>query len=72
MGIVQDVKPKGGLVTNIKPRALVHDVRPSILSVGKEQVVYIDDVMAYKGQSIGLLLALTYPVDTIIGMSTRL
>jgi len=72
MSNVIDVKPKIGIVKENKPKIMVLDIKPSLSIIGKEQTTYTDHVMAYKGQTMGLLLALTYPVDTVLGETARL
>jgi len=69
---VKSVKPKLGGVLDNKPKLLVRDVKPKLSVIGVEQMTYIDNIMAYKGQPMGLLLALTYPVDMAMGTTARL
>lgn len=59
--IVEDVKPSG-LVIDIKGKnSLVSDTKPKNSSVfGATQAYYLT---LQAGQSMGLLLALTYPID---------
>ena len=68
---VKDIKPKLSIVKDEKSRLLVSDVKPRLSLIDREQVAYTDYIMVEKGQSMGLLLALTYPVAQAIGASAR-
>lgn len=68
---VKDIKPKLSIVKDERSTILVSDVKPRLSLIGREQVTYTNDVMVEKGQSMGLLLALTYPVARSIGLTTR-
>jgi len=59
--LVFDAKPGNNLVLDPKPsNILVFDAKPNNLTVGKEtEQVY--SITISRGQSMGLLLALTYP-----------
>jgi hypothetical protein len=69
---VKDIKPSLGVVKTNKPKILVSNIRPKLNFIGREQYAYVTEKIAYKGSPMGLLLALTYPVQTVIGTSVRL
>lgn len=54
-GLVEDVKSKNNIVLDVKSV----NARPIL-----EQETYYDAITAPQGSPMGLLLALTYPVDT--------
>ncbi len=74
-GVVVDIKPLMAKVDNIIPRGMVNDTKPfmdKVLNIKPfmskmndkiNQMYYEPDTTLARGQSMGLLLALTYPVD---------
>lgn len=56
-----DTKPKNNFVFDAKPNNSAFDVRPSQVSADMETVAYLDTKNISKGESMGLLLSLTYP-----------
>ena len=69
---VKNIKPSLGVVKTNKPKILVENIKPKLSFIGKEQEVFATSKIAYKGTPMGLLLALTYPVDTTVGTTIRL
>lgn len=61
--MIIDVKPKLAGVKDEKSKILVSDTKPRLSFIGKEQEIYTGTKMIYKGQPMGLLLSLTYPID---------
>jgi len=58
---VEDIKPRGGLVVNIKPNlSQVENIIPKLTRVYGESIRWAS---AGRGMPIGLLLTLTYPND---------
>ena len=55
-------------VEDIKSIGVVEDIKSTNNQVGKEQVVYYVDSPLLAGQTMGLLLSLTYPetIGTLI------
>jgi hypothetical protein len=57
--------PNNVSVSIAKPSNLVSDIKPSNNSIKDQTQIYTEIRSIYKGNPMGLLLTLTYPIDII-------
>lgn len=63
---IVDVKPRGGLILDIKPNLRsVRNIIPRIIKIYGETEIYLPKELGM-GMPMGLLLTLTYPTTTMI------